>query len=452
MPAIITQNLRFHNSEQFYEAFTEPANTLIYVFIAKSSPWNDNLDSVGTVANRIDNPELSYKLYDEMIAMKRVLSTDVEYVIPRYDWVSGTVYNYYDHTSNTLFNNEITTRVGIAGAVQRALQPFYVLDTTTFNVYKCLANSKGAPSTVRPAGSSANVITMGDGYQWKYMYNIPAGKRSRFLNSDFMYVTDNNYSSNIDGALDVIVVTNTGSGYTSAPNVVITGDGTGATANVTLLGNTVSNVNIVSRGSGYRYANVLFSGGGGSNASARVLIGPKGGHAANARLELGGFSIILAPQLINEENGIFPVDNDFRVLGLIKDPYEYGTTSVASGSTYSMRKNLYLANVTGAFTLDEFISGGNSKANAVVTSISADAGNAKANIKYYQASGVTANANLFSTGDIVTGLSSGAAGNLLSITNEGIQPDSGQILYVDSFRPIQRAIDQTESLQLVIEF
>lgn len=452
MPAIITQNLRFHNSEQFVEAFVEPANTIIYVFISKTLPWNNNLDATGSVASRVDNTELPYRLYDEMVAMKRVLSTDVEYVVPRYDWVSGTVYNYYDHTSNTLFKNDITTKVGITGATQRAQQPFYVLDTTTFNVYKCLANSKGAPSTVRPTGESANVITMGDGYQWKYMYNISAGKRSRFVNSDFMYVSDTNHSANIDGALDNIVVTNTGTGYTSAPNVLVTGDGTGATANVTLLGNTVSNVNIVSRGSGYRSANVVFSGGGGSGAVARVLIGPKGGHAANSRLELGGFFILLAPQLINEESGVFPVDNDFRILGLVKDPYEYGTQTKAAGSTYSLRKNLYLSNVSGAFSLDEFITGSNSLANAVVTSISADAGNSKANVKYFQATGITANTLAFVTGDIITGISSGATGNIIAIVNEGIEHDSGEILYVDSFRPIQRAIDQTESLQLVIEF
>ena len=88
MPAIITQNLRFHNSEQFVEAFVEPANTIIYVFISKTLPWNNNLDATGSVASRVDNTELPYRLYDEMVAMKRVLSTDVEYVVPRYYRVS----------------------------------------------------------------------------------------------------------------------------------------------------------------------------------------------------------------------------------------------------------------------------------------------------------------------------------------------------------------------------
>lgn len=452
MAAIITTNLRFHNSEQFVEAFEESANTIMYVFIAKSTAWENNLDSTGAVPVRIDNTELSYKLYDEMIAMKRVLSTDVNYVVPRYDWVSGTVYNAYDHAANTLFNPDLTSRVSSSGVVERSQQPFYVFDGSSYNVYKCLSNSKGAPSTVRPEGESANVITMGDGYQWKYMYTIPVGTRPRFVNSDFMYVADTNYSANIDGAIDIITVTNTGTGYTSSPNVIISGDGTGATANVTLNGNTVSNVTVINRGSGYRYANIVITGGGGTNAAARAIINPKGGHASNARLELGGYYVMLAPQLINEEEGIFPIDNDFRILGLIKDPVSYGSGEIAAGLLFSTRKNLYLSNVLGSFVVDEYITGGNSKANAIVTTISADTVNSKSNVKYFQASGFTANANSFSVGDTVTGVTSGATGNVLSIINEDIKPDSGQILYVDSFRPIKRAIDQTETVQLVIEF
>ncbi len=450
MAAIITQNLRFHNSEQFVEAFSESSNTIIYAFIAKPTSWPNNLDTTGTVQEQIDNVELLYNTYDEMMAMKRVLSTDVEYVVPRYNWVYGTVYNYYDNKSNNLFRTDLTSK---PGGVQRDLQPFYALDTTTFNVYKCLSNSKGAPSTVRPTGDSANVVVMGDGYNWKYMYTIPSAKRNRFLNADFMYVSDTNHSSNSDGALDIVIVTNGGSGYTSAPNVTITGDGTGATANCVLSGNTVSNVTIIARGSGYRYANVVFSGGGGANAAGRVLIPPKGGHAANARLELGGFYVALSPQLINEESGNFPTDNDFRIAGLIKDPKVYGSaTTVAAASSYKLSKTLYLANISGTYSLDEYISGGNSKANAIILSIASDVTNAKANINYFQASGKTANANSFSVGDIVTGIGSGATGNLLAITNQGIEPDSGEILYIDAFRPIQRAADQTETLQLVIEF
>jgi len=453
MAAIITNNLRIHNAEQFLEAFSETANTTFYVFIGKSIPWENNLDSTGTLSELIDNQSLLFNLYDEMIAAKKIVSTDVDLVIPRYDWISGTVYNRYDNFSNTLFNSTITSKISVGGIVQREQQPFYCLaDLTNFGVYKCVANSKGAPSVVKPTGTSTDVFTTADGYKWKYMYTIPVGKRSRFLNTDFMYVSDFDYSANTDGALDFIEVLDGGSQYTSSPSVTITGDGSNATATVTLSGNSVSNVNIVSRGINYRYANVAITGGGGSNATARAIINPKGGHAANAKLELGGFYVMLSPQIVEDENEIFPVDTDFRVIGLIKDPYIYGTKTIASASQYSSTKKLYVSNVTGTFVLDEYISGSTSLANAVITSLSLDAGNSKANIKYFQAKDITLNSNNFIISESIIGATSGAVGTLLETTNQGIQPDSGQIIYVDTFRPIQRAEGQTETLQLVIEF
>lgn len=448
MPAITTPHLRIHNAEQFVEALSETANNIFYVFIGRTLPWSNN-----TVTIQKSDNDLIYRLYDEMVAAKKIIPTDVELVIPRYDWVAGTVYNHYDNTSNNLFNFDITSKVLTSGTEQRDQQPFYcIADLNNFNVYKCIANSKGAPSVVKPTGTSTDIFTTGDGYKWKYMYTIPIGKRTNFFNSDFMYVSNFNYSANVDGALDFIKITNGGSQYTSAPSVSITGDGTGATATAILSGNIVSNVNIDSRGINYRYATVSFSGGGGTNAAATAIISPKGGHAANAILELGGFFTMLSLRLIDDENNIFPLDNDFRTLGIIKDPLLYGTTTRASGSAYSMRKNLYLANTTGTFILDEYIIGSTSLSNAVVSSIGLDVANLKANVKYFQAQNVTLNANSFTQNEIVVGVTSGATGTIIGITNEGIQPDSGQVIYVDNFAPIQRSSGQTEILQLVIEF
>lgn len=437
MGALVTTAFKHHNAEQFVEAFTEPASSNIYVFIARTDAWPNNLDSTGTVVTESDNSSIQYRLYDRMIAMKRVLSTDVAYVIPRYNWTAGTVYTQYDHTLSNIFGSQ-----------------FYIIDPANYNVYKCLYNNNSGQSNTKPTGTSTSVITTADGYKWKYMYTIPAAKLSRFLTSDFMYVeTEITDVSNaaIDGSINIVQVTNSGTGYNTAPTITITGDGVGATANATLSANVVSAINMVNVGSGYRYANITISGGGGSNAAARAIISPKGGHGANSRLELGGYYVMINARLENEESGIFPIDNDFRISGLIKDPELYGTTTVAGGSAYRTTTNLYLANVSGNYVLDEFINGSNSKANAVITSISADAGNSKANIRYFQAESKTANANAFSAGDIVTG-AAGATGTILSITNPEIKADSGFILYVDTFRPIQRAIDQTESLYLVIEF
>ena len=101
---------------------------------------------------------------------------------------------------------------------------FYVL-TDNFNVYKCLDNNNGAPSTVQPAGTQITPIITADGYVWKFMYNVPINLRNKFLSDDQIPVvsalTNQFYSG---GSLDAIIINNKGTGYTTA-NINVTGDG-----------------------------------------------------------------------------------------------------------------------------------------------------------------------------------------------------------------------------------
>jgi hypothetical protein len=91
-----------------------------------------------------------------------------------------------------------------------------------------------------------------------------------------MFTWDGNNTVSV-GSVGVIAVTNPGSGYTTAPSVVISGpDQTGgvqanATASLVSGGNTVGSVVLVDGGSGYTNAanlTVTVSGGGGSGAQA----------------------------------------------------------------------------------------------------------------------------------------------------------------------------------------
>lgn len=63
-----------------------------------------------------------------------------------------------------------------------------------------------------------------------------------------------------------------GSGYTTTPDVLIDGDGTGATARALIVNGSVKRIEVLTQGTGYTSAKVTISGGGGSGALARVSL------------------------------------------------------------------------------------------------------------------------------------------------------------------------------------
>ena len=172
--------------------------------------------------------------------------------------------------------------------------------------------------------------------------------------------------------------------------------------------------------------------------------------------------------------------NDFRRVGIIKNPYAYGTTSgstYASASTARMTKVMKLASVSGTFTVDEKISQATTAAIGKVVEW-----DSSLSLLYYQqerfgdygtdgTGAGTGSFVAFSGENVVTGASSSATGtpdadadsaitlansNTLTPTdgyaNEELQKDYGDILYVENRKPISRASDQTEDIKIIVEF
>lgn len=72
--------------------------------------------------------------------------------------------------------------------------------------------------------------------------------------------------------IDSISITNAGYGYTSAPTVIIDGDGSGATATAIVQDGRIVNIKLNSPGADYTRAAVSFVGGGGYNAEAEIRL------------------------------------------------------------------------------------------------------------------------------------------------------------------------------------
>ena len=88
-----------------------------------------------------------------------------------------------------------------------------------------------------------------------------------------------------------------------------------------------------------------------------------------------------------EGSGDFPVDNDFRRIGIIKDPFDYGTTTFATNDTLSGLKAVKITGASADFIPDEQISqtvtGGTAKGTCVSWTL--DSGSTTAGVlKYIQ--------------------------------------------------------------------
>jgi hypothetical protein len=489
MPAIITNKFRINNSEQFHESFTEASPNIYYLGLARpqaygtSTRGDGRTDYEGTDANPVtpsDTVVTEFTTFDDLLAAKKIASSDVSFAVPRRNWTTGTTYDIYRHDYGEFVTGSTSTKnTANGGATTLHDANFYVL-TTDRNIYKCIDNDGNTASVNEPTGTGNAVITTADGYKWKYMYTMSASQQSNFLSTDFMAVSTNSTVSSaaIDGSIDCIKIKSAGSGGTNGTHsVTIKGDGSSATANVVVAGGIITEVTMTNVGSGYTFgtvSNAEIVTAGATNltgAELDVIISPKGGHGFNAVQELGGFFVMLNINLEGTESansGDFHAGNDFRKICLIRDPKASG--SAASASTLRGTKAVRLAAspTPGTFTVDEEIN--QATTGAVAKVVEWDATN---RILYYIQSrhndaGVDANGNLtaISSTHVITGQSSSATGTpdtgvSATVNNvvfssgysaSEIDHDSGDVLYIENRAPIQRATDQTENIKLVIEF
>jgi hypothetical protein len=194
---------------------------IIYAAIGKSSNW-----STEPLPEEVSSSDanIHYNIQKDLIGAKRVDTGSVSHVTTRYDWQSGTIYDMYKSSVNSMHSKR-----------------FYVM-TDEYNVYKCLFNNSGAVSTVRPTGYSTLPFTTSDGYVWKYLYTISLGEAEKFLTASHIPVkTITNPDASpeqtrqaavqnaaVNGAIEIIETESAGSGYSQVigGNVLVGGSTT----------------------------------------------------------------------------------------------------------------------------------------------------------------------------------------------------------------------------------
>ena len=498
MSAIITEKFRQHNASQFIESFTEASKSTYYLFLGKSTAFTSSTTggSDSSPPTPADNVRDEAFAWDSMLGAKLITSSDIKNSIPRRNWANGTVYDMYEHDISA----SNTTTSGSSNIFDST---FYFI-TSEFRVYKVLDNNGGtAFSGSEPTSESTSPFSLG-GYVLKYMYKISASDFAKYGTTDFVPVTTDSTVSAaaIDGGIESLIVTG-GSGYTDGTYfTAVFGDGnsqgtsSGAVIRITVSGGIIADfglsagtdTTVNSAGTGYTFGFVnldptyIFSDaslstssslGSGSGGAIKVIISPSGGHGSDAVKELGGHFVMAAVTLTQAEGDDFTTANDFRSVGLVVDPTNFGTTTVASATTRRQSYVVRLDTSSGTFEADEVIT--QASTGAVGKVVEWDS---TLSLLYYQqesykgfgTNSTTGGYVAFSGTNTITGATSGATGtttgntetvtllnsNTLSLTdgyaNPELEPDSGDIIYLENRKPIQRASDQTEDIKIIIEF
>jgi len=498
MTAIITEKFRQHNADQFFESFSETDGNTYYLFIGKSTSFTSGTSggSDGAPPTPTDGIGEEFYVWDDMIAAKKISSAFITYALPRRNWTNGTIYDQYHHNVNS-------SNTATSGATNVYDSSFFFM-TSDYRVYKVIDNGGGiAFSGSVPTSESTSPFESG-GYVLQYMYSLSSSQIDKYLTTDFMPVSTNSTISAAatDGKVSSLKVTS-GSGYTNGTYYsAVYGDGTsqgtssGAIVRITVANGSISafgltagsDTTMQAGGSGYTYGTVNLSTGytfsdtslstasvmGGSGGTIEVIVSPKGGHGFDAISELGGHYIMMNTTLTQSEGDDFTVANDFRRVGVVVDPTNYDTTTVATGSTIRQTYALNLTSVGGTFDADEKIS--QATTGAIGKVIDWDS---SLNILYYQqerfgdygTNGTSGGYVAFSGANVVTGATSGALGtpnaasdSAVTLAGSGtitftngyanpeLQPDSGNIIYIENRKPISRASDQTEDIKLIVEF
>ena len=254
MAKLLKINNRIANAKNFRESLAriDPIAENLYLYFGQSAPWSN--ESIPDVPSEDITDEFDTR--SKIIGIKKILASSLAFTVPRYTWTPTVVYSEYDPSDALL-----------------STKNFYVI-TSSNNVYKCLDNNGGAASIIEPTGTSTSAVSTGDGYTWKFMYNLSSEMISNFLTSDWLPIPFGNQKTSFQTSVEAAASYSAGT--------------------------------------------------------------PVGGHGANAVEELFGRRLMITAVLDKDESGTFPVNDDYRTFGLWLNPKLLSTGALATATRYSV--------------------------------------------------------------------------------------------------------------------
>ena len=299
-----------------------------------------------------------------------------------------------------------------------------------------------------------------------------------------------------------VYIENAGTGYTDTTGEIcnILGDGSGAKALVTVTSGKITDVIVTSGGSGYTFGMVDLTNLGTPSTRAKLIpiIPPSKGHGFDIYTELGADKVLVYSRF-DDSTKDFPIDTHFGQVGIIKNPNDFTNSGILTASQFSSLSSIKLSTAIPSTTdfnaligigITQSVSGGTAK--GVVASYDKDT----KVLKYIQDRGSYLNPTSFdntdfanvstrskvlsfestdTSGDIFgqggavsfssgiedfTGITTTIGNKQINLgvnftkglANPEINKKTGDVIYIDNRKKVERNIRQKEDVKIILEF
>lgn len=457
-----------------------------FIGIGKSDSWDNDAAGLAETSQNFSTPLPngsvieSKEILDNLIGAIAIQPANAYNVIPRIDWVANRRYKRWNENDPTMFD------VSTVGA--NTYYPCYAIYED--KIYVCLdndsndsyvSNGQYVPGLSQnfPTGDSTNSttrapVTSADDYSWVYVADLNAS--SEFNTDQFVSIssTANGTATDATTASGGIVygfeIVNPGAGVTGTGFKLLLSDDTMETPVekdlvATISGGILTGITMadaISTTAGTARASIVHTGTSTTAPVVRPLVSPRNGFGFNPLKDLPAFYAGLAVNYNGNVGGELPTSVSYRQISLLRDPTRNDDDSPdPSGDGSYTEPEVY--NALRRFEVSNTDLSSISQGDIITdTSTGLAVTGAKAFVDYvddtndyiyfHQNESASINQQDFTTGvnsKITIGTN---IYDVTAITDPEFTPRTGEVVFLENRKPIQRAASQEEEIKLVIQF
>lgn len=459
MAAIVTDSFRRNNAQFFLSDIAQESSNY-YLGIGKSDKWaTDEEASDLNIPIPLGIPSDDSDIKSNLSTLIKVNAINSGLVIPNIKWKTNSRYKRYDPTDPDCFYHS-TTDLG-------EINPCYAI--VSGRIYLCLKPGTSTTTDI-PVSTDYRALSYGsDGYVWILVDNISTATAN--INTDqFISISSGEAPQSVaptiaadgGGLLYGFSITNGGSGYTSSNSVQFiartsTNSTTTITCSVTL--SSTGQIESVLLPPDYSYTAstsknivdghfIFDSIETGSGAVIVPLLAPLRGFAFKPSSILPAWYVGISVDAVDNisNDGLY---NPYRQISIIKDA-EYSSES-SIDTLGALRYLVVPSALTNSLSVGDIITFGTTGIKAYFDAYStvSVSGSTQHRIYFHQNS-TTGYGLIPSTGSFTT--PSNDTVGYISVNNNEYVPSSGEVIFAENRRKINRQSGQTEEIKIIIQF